>query len=65
MALHIDYWYGNGNQEKKKIAYVTCQFYDLDCEYRGNIYDADKKPIGDFWSKDSVAIEKRFPGIFN
>lgn len=57
--MKIDFWYPG-----EKIAYVDCYFCDSDCIYRGNLYNDEKRPIGDFSSRDSVEIEKRFPGIF-
>lgn len=60
----IDYWYGDGRSEQNRIAFVTCTFYPNEGIYRGNMWDKDKKPIGDYSSKDSLEIEKRFPGIF-
>ena len=59
--LKIDMWYGNS---RKDIAYADCFFSDVDCIYRGNVYAADGKAIGDYATRDSVAIENRFPGIF-
>jgi hypothetical protein len=58
--MKIDFWY----PDEKNVAYVDCYFYDSDDIYRGNLYNAEKRPIGDFSSQDSVEIEKRFPGIF-
>ena len=59
--MKIDLW----NPGKEKIACASVTFYPNDCIYRGNVYNADGKAIGDFWSRDSVEIERRFPGIFN
>ena len=55
----IDFWYGN---TKKDIAYYDCYFSDVDCIYRGNVYDKDRRPIGDFSGRNSVEIEKYFRG---
>ena len=60
--MFIDYWYGHC---KKDIAYIDCFFSDCDCVYRGNIYDKDKKPIGDYTTSDSTKIEKYFSVKFN
>lgn len=60
--MKIDYWYGDGRNTD--ITFVDCFFYPNEGIYRGNIYDKDLEPIGDFYSYDSVEIEKRFPGIF-
>ena len=58
--MTIDYWYNDHN-----IAYIDCFFYPSSCEYRGNIYNKGGKAIGDYATKDSVEIEKRFPNIFD
>ena len=55
----IDLWYKN-----EKIASADCFFYPNECIYRGNLYNKSGKTIGDYSSKDSTEIEKRFPGIF-
>lgn len=60
--MKIDYWYGDGR--KNPAVYADCYFYPNDGVYRGNVYDADGKIIGDFTSTDSVEIGKCFPGIF-
>ena len=57
--MHIDLWY-----EGEKVVYADCFFYPNERIYRGNLYNADGKPIGDYSCRDSVLIEKRFPGIF-
>lgn len=59
--MKIDMWYKNS---KKDICYVDCFFYPNDCIYRGNVYDKNHEPIGDYATSDSTEIEKRFPGIF-
>lgn len=57
--MKIDMW-----NKDEKIAYVDCYFYPNGGYYAGNLYSEEGKPIGDFYSKDSVEIEKRFPGVF-
>lgn len=57
--MKIDIWY-----EGETIAAADCTFYPNDCEYRGNLYNADGHMIGDYSSSDSVEIALRFPGIF-
>jgi len=57
--VKIDMWY-----EDEKPVSVDCCFYPNDGIYRGNLYNADGKAIGDFSSTDSVEIEEKFPGIF-
>jgi hypothetical protein len=59
-GVHFDFWYGHTLKDADR---VTVSFSDCECIYRGNLWK-DGEPIGDFWSYDSVAIEKRFPGIF-
>lgn len=58
--MRIDLWYPG----QEKAAYADCFFYPNDGIYRGNLYNADGKPIGDYSCRDSVEIERRFPGIF-
>ena len=60
--LKIDYWYKNGRENP--AVYATCTFYPNEGIYRGNVFDANGKIIGDYTSDNSVEIEKRFPGIF-
>ena len=55
----IDIWY-----KGEEISAANCFFYPESGEYRGNLFNAQGRIIGDFTSRDSVAIEKRFPGIF-
>lgn len=57
--MKIDRWY-----QSERIAYADCYFYPNDGVYRGNLYNAEGKIIGDYVCKDSVEIEKHFPGIF-
>ena len=57
--MKIDLWY-----ENEKIVFADCFFYPNCGEYRGNLYNENGKAIGDYSSKNSVEIEKRFPGIF-
>ena len=58
MKNKIDMWYGNLFVPKKFRADVF--FSDVDCVYRGNIYDESGKMIGDYESPDSVWVEKNF-----
>lgn len=55
--VYIDMWYGDKPTEADKIS-----FYDLDAEYRGNIYK-NGKMIGDYSCKDSLELEKAFPQL--
>ena len=56
-----DFWYGDS---QKDVAFATCTFYPNNGEYRGNLFDKNGRIIGDYTSRDSVEIERRFPGIF-
>lgn len=56
---YVDMWYGDKKEEADKI---TAAFYDLDNEYRGNIYK-NGQVIGDYAVKDSLKLEKLFPQI--
>lgn len=58
--MNFDFWYGNTLSE---ITNATVTFYPNESVYRGNMY-INGKCVGDFSSKDSVKIEKIFPGIF-
>lgn len=60
--LKIDYWYEDGR--KNPAVYATATFYPNEGVWRGNVFDATGKMIGDYVSDDSVEIERRFPGIF-
>lgn len=57
--MKLDIWY-----QGETIAAADCVFYPNDFIYRGNLYNAEGRIIGDYSSRDSVEIEKRFPGIF-
>ena len=57
--MKIDIWY-----DGEEIFAADCTFYPNDGIYRGNLYNADGRMIGDYSSTDSVEIEERFPGIF-
>ena len=60
----IDYWYENGTKARKEVAFASVTFYPNEGLYRGNLFNSNKKAVGDFTSDDSVEIEKHFPGIF-
>jgi hypothetical protein len=59
--IKIDFW--NQGQTRKDADRVTVTFYPNDGIYRGNLY-RDGRAIADFWSDNSVELEKTFPGIF-
>lgn len=52
--INFDFWHNNTLEDVKR---VDCFFSDLDCIYRGNMYDANNKIIGDYSGTDSVEIE--------
>ena len=58
MSNRVDMWYGDPCLEKKYTA--DAFFSDTDCVYRGNIYDDNGRPIGDYESSDSAWVEKKF-----
>lgn len=55
--MTIDFWYGN---KLRDVARIDCFFSDIDCVYRGNLYDASGKIIGDYSAKDSAEITRKF-----
>lgn len=57
--VKIDIWYGDSPYKADKI---DIEFYDLDAEYRGNIYK-NGKIIGDYSCKSSLELEKAFPQL--
>ena len=58
--MKIDIWY-----KGEKIAGASYTFYPNEGIYRGNLFNANGRIIGDYSSKDSVEIARRFPGIFD
>lgn len=54
--IKIDMWNGNDHKQADKI---DINFYDQDCEYRGNIYK-NNKIVGDYVCDDSMELEKSF-----
>lgn len=59
--INFDFWYNN---TLKDVCFVSVSFSDADVIYRGNLYDKNKKIIGDFSCRNSCEIERTFPGIF-
>jgi len=55
--MRVDFWYGNTLEDVKRI---DAFFSDVDIVYRGNMYDANGKIIGDYSTKDSCEIAKYF-----
>lgn len=60
--MRIDYW---NDGRKEKVARIDCFFYPNDGMYRGNLYDRNGKMIGDYSTRDSTEIERRFSKIFS
>lgn len=58
--VKIDMWYKGEHPTR-----YTANFYPNDGEYRGNLFNADDKPIGDFVADDSVEMERRLDEICN
>jgi hypothetical protein len=50
-------WYGD--RFKKKI-YGADAFFTPSNGYSGNIYDNNRKPIGDYMTQDSTELEQYF-----
>jgi hypothetical protein len=60
--IKIDMWHGGKASDADRIDVF---FYDLDCEYRGNIYRAGDI-IGDYTASDAQEIETAFTQlVFN
>ena len=55
-GIHFDFWYGH---KLKDVTLIDAFFYPNERIYRGNIYINDKA-IGDFYTDNSVALEKLF-----
>lgn len=60
--MNFDFWYG---QTLDDVAFADCFFYGNEGIYRGNMYDATGRMIGDYSAHDSVLIGETFPGIFD
>lgn len=56
--MQVDMWYRN-----EKATDASCTFYPNEGIYRGNFYNKDGKPIGDYSSRDSVEMSKRLSAI--
>lgn len=57
----FDFWYCDSLRD---VVRATCAFYPGECVYRGNLYNRSGRIVGDYSSRDSVEVEKYFPGIF-
>lgn len=62
--MMIDYWYSEKQQpHKPKQYYADASFYpsgSFGYSYRGNIYNSERKMIGDYGTNDSAVIENNF-----
>lgn len=58
--LKVDMWYGDS---VRNVDRVDVFFYPEVGQYRGNLY-MNGKAVGDFYSNDSVEVERRFRRIF-
>ena len=56
--MRFDFWYGNTIAD---VAQIDCFFSDVDCIYRGNMYDKTGAAIGDYNTRDSLQISTAFP----
>lgn len=54
----VDFWYGNTFAD---VADIDCFFYPNAGTYRGNMYDATGKIIGDYSTRDSMKVSAAFP----
>ena len=62
MRKSLDMWYGDSPRDADKIDIF---FSDLDCIYRGNIYQ-NGRIIGDYAAEGAEQIERMFPQlVFN
>ena len=59
--ITFDFWRGGSLED---VANANCFFNDTTCTYSGWMYNAAGEIIGDYSAKDSVIIEKYFPGMF-
>lgn len=56
--IHIDLYHDNKYSD---MVYISCFFYPNEkYQYRGNLYNRDRKPIGDYACTDSVMLEQIF-----
>lgn len=60
--INFDFWYGD---TLKDVVKATCYFSDIDCIYRGNLYNAAGRIIGDYYTTDSTQIERFLPITFD
>lgn len=60
--MKLDFWYKDNLKDVKQI---TCLFYDNAGYYAGNMIDKTGKIIGDYFTYNSVEIEKTFPGLID
>ena len=55
---YVDMWYGD--PFLAGVYGADAYWSDIDCVYRGNIYDKNGRIIGDYQSPDSTWIGKKF-----
>lgn len=58
MKFMLDMWYDDQPLDTSTQT-ADCFFCDLDSCYRGNIYNAEAKPIGDYTCTDSTFLQKK------
>lgn len=57
--INIDMWHKNNPEE---ITGIDWSFSDLDCVYRGNLYNGDKM-IGDYTADTMQEVQEAFPQL--
>ena len=57
MSNKVDMWHGG--PFLGKMYYADAYFSDIDCVYRGNIYDESGRAIGDYESRVYLKTQKR------
>ena len=62
-SIDLDLW--RAENKPADIAGADCYFSDIDCIYRGNVYDSSGRAIGDYSARNSVDIENCLPVVFN
>lgn len=55
--IYLDFWYGD---KVIDVARISCSWSCADCVYRGNMWDASGRIIGDYMTTDSLQIERTF-----
>lgn len=60
MSHSVDYWYKLEAKAEGRKLKADASWSDIDCVYRGNIYDNNGKIIGDYTSSDWEWINRHF-----